>query len=72
MELVFDILYFAFFLIGFVISLKLLIASNLEKLFKQGRIAEIRLTYVILSLIIGFLFASSIVKITEVSYNILL
>ncbi len=71
MELIINILYFAFFLIGTLICLKLLLASNLEKVFKQGKVFEIRIAYLILAFIGGFLFASSIVKLIEVLYSLI-
>ncbi len=70
MEAVLNILYFIFFLVGTILCLKILMSSNLEKVFKQGKIFEIRLAHLILSFIFGFLLASSIIKIIEVMYNL--
>lgn len=57
---------------GTLLFLKLLMSSNLEKFFKQGKIFEIRITYLMLSFILSFLFASSIVKLMETVYQIVL
>lgn len=72
MEQIFNILYFAFFLIGTVLFLKLLMSTNLEKIFKQGKIFEIRLTYLLLSFVLSFLFATSVVKLMETVYQIVI
>ena len=72
MDLTLNILYFAFFLISALIFLKLLMSSNIEKFFKQGKIFEIRLMTLFLSFILAFLFSSSIVKLIETVYNIII
>ena len=53
------------------VSMKLLMSSHFEKLFKQGKINEIRVGYFVAAIIISFLSAKSVVTITEVIYNIL-
>ena len=63
---------FAFFLISSFIFLKLLMVSNLEKFFKQGKIFEIRIMMIFLSFILAFLFSSSITKLIETLYNIIM
>lgn len=72
MDLTLNILYFVFFLISALIFLKLLMSSNIEKFFKQGKIFEIRLMTLFLSFILAFLFSSSIVKLIETVYNIII
>lgn len=72
MDSIFNILYFVFFLISALLFLKLLMATNLEKIFKQGKIFEIRMAYLFLSFILGFLFASSLIKLMETIYNIVI
>lgn len=72
MEQVFNILYFAFFLISTILFLKLLMSTNMEKIFKQGKVFEIRLTYLLISFILSFLFATSVVKLMETIYQIII
>ena len=72
MDLTLNILYFVFFLVSALIFLKLLMSSNIEKFFKQGKIFEIRLMTLFLSFILAFLFSSSIVKLIETVYNIII
>ena len=45
--------------------------THFEKLFKQGKINEIRVGYFVAAIIISFLSAKAVVTITEVIYNIL-
>jgi uncharacterized membrane protein YwzB len=71
MDLYLDILYLIVFFTMVVVSMKLLMSSNFEKLFKQGKINEIRVGYFVAAIIISFLSAKSVVTITEVIYNIL-
>ena len=57
---------FIIFMIGFIpITFKILLAIDINQLFKQGRIFEIRMAYIGLSLIFSYLLASSIVAIVE-------
>lgn len=72
MDKIFNFLYFGFFVIGFILFLKILLSSNFEKLFKQGKIAEIRMAYFVTSLILSFLFASSLTKFLETIYNLVI
>ena len=72
MDLTLNILYFAFFLISSLIFLKILMVSNIDKFFKQGKVFEIRLMTLFLSFILAFLFSSSIVKLIETMYNIII
>ena len=72
MDKIFNFLYFGFFLIGFILILKLLLSSNLEKLFKQGKVLEIRISYIVVTFILSFLFASSLTKFLETIYNLVI
>jgi uncharacterized membrane protein YwzB len=72
MDKVFNFLYFGFFLISFILILKILLSSNFEKLFKQGKILEIRFAYAIVTFILSFLFSSSLTKLLETIYNLVI
>jgi uncharacterized membrane protein YwzB len=72
MDKIFNFLYFAFFLIGFILILKILLSSNFEKLFKQGKILEIRMSYMVVTFILSFLFASSLTKLLETIYSLVI
>ena len=71
MDLYLDIIYLIVFFTMVVVSMKLLMSSHFEKLFKQGKINEIRVGYFVAAIIISFLSAKAVVTITEVIYNIL-
>lgn len=49
------IIYVALFLLFFAIIFKILISSRLEECFKKGKVTEIRLAYIIISLICSYL-----------------
>jgi len=53
-------IYLIVFLISIPVTWFILLASNLEKCFKQGRILEIRIAYILLTLIFSHLLASCI------------
>ncbi len=65
-----NILYVIIFFLMMVVSFLLLLASNFEKLFKQGKITEIRIAYVIASIIISFLVTSAFITLVERIHNI--
>lgn len=71
MSIYFDILYVIVFLTMIVISTKVLLASHLDKCFKQGKIIEIRFAYVIVSVIISYIVTKAVVEITEATFHIL-
>lgn len=52
---VFNLIYTCVFLIMFTLSYFVLIATNLDKLFKQGFIWQIRLAYVLFAIILAYL-----------------
>ena len=51
------ILFITLFLLGIPLFFKLLLDSNIEKFFKQGRISSIRLFMILVSIILSFLLA---------------
>ena len=53
------------FLVSFLLTFKFIKDSNFEKLFKKGRISEIRASYVLVSFILGSVFSFFIVKLVE-------
>lgn len=71
METYLDIMYLVIFLIMILISTKVLLASNYEKLFKQGKIIEIRVAFFIGVIVISFIVTSAIIKFSEVFYNLI-
>lgn len=71
MDTYLDIMYLVIFLIMILISTKVLLASNYEKLFKQGKITEIRVAFFIGIIVISFLVTSAIIKFSEVFYNLI-
>jgi len=66
-----NILYVIFFFMMLIVSFLILLASNFEKLFKQGRVTEIRIAYVIASIIISYLTTSALVALIENIHNFL-
>lgn len=71
MEHYLDIIYLIIFLGMIIISVKVLMATNYEKLFKQGKITEIRVFFFICVIVISFLVTSAFVKFSEVIYNLI-
>lgn len=64
--------YIIIFLTSFIIVFKMISESNFSKLFKQGQITYIRFSYVIISFIVSYLFASSIIRFIEAAYDIVI
>lgn len=56
------LIYSLTFILFFVISFYVLRASRLEEAFKQGRVAEIRVAYVLISLISAFIMCELVDK----------
>ncbi len=50
-----NIIYLVVFLTMIIISTKIILASNYEKLFKQGKIVEIRVAFFIMVITISFI-----------------
>ncbi|MGM9899631.1 MAG: DUF1146 family protein [Bacilli bacterium] len=65
-----DILYVIFFFACLVFSFIVLLASNFEKNFKQGKIVEIRIAYAFASVIISYLFTKAFIELLERIFNI--
>ena len=66
-----NIIYLVVFLTMIIISTKIILASNYEKLFKQGKIVEIRVAFFIMVIMISFLTTMALVKTSEVIYNLI-
>ena len=71
MDKALPIIYFGSFLIFFVIFLKILMETNLHKIFKQGKILEIRLFYLLLSVVLSTIVSLGLNKLIEVIYEII-
>jgi uncharacterized membrane protein YwzB len=67
----FSTIYLITFLGMTVVILKIFLESNMHQLFKQGRISQIRLFYLILSVILSYLFSSALIKFMEEVYNLI-
>lgn len=66
-----NIIYLVVFLTMIVVTTKILLASNYEKMFKQGKIVEIRVAFFIIIIVISFITTMAIVKTSEVIVNLL-
>ena len=66
-----NIIYLVVFLTMIIISTKIILASNYEKLFKQGKIVEIRVAFFIIVITISFITTMALVKTSEVIYNLI-
>ncbi|MCI6716836.1 MAG: hypothetical protein SOZ32_00965 [Bacilli bacterium] len=66
-----NIIYLVVFLTMIIISTKIILASNYEKLFKQGKIVEIRVAFFIMVITISFITTMALVKTSEVIYNLI-
>ncbi len=67
-----NIIYTSVFLVFFLISYLLIIASRFEQLFKQGKILEIRIAQVLFALIVAYLLTKAVmglVNATQFSLN---
>lgn len=71
MELVANIIFFVTFLGMCIIISKILLDSNFEKLFKQGRTSSIRVAYFIVIFLFSVLIAWGFRELIFVIYNIL-
>ncbi|MBQ8292598.1 MAG: DUF1146 domain-containing protein [Bacilli bacterium] len=72
MDQIFSILFFGIFLISMFVFMKILLATNLEKIFKQGKIFEIRITYLFLTVILSYLFSNALIELMKAMYNIII
>ena len=66
-----NIIYLVVFLTMIIISTKIILASNYEKLVKQGKIVEIRVAFFIMVITISFITTMALVKTSEVIYNLI-
>ena len=66
-----NIIYLVVFLTMIIISTKIILASNYEKLFKQGKIVEIRVAFFIMVITTSFITTMALVKTSEVIYNLI-
>ena len=66
-----NIIYLVVFLTMIIISTKIILASNYEKLFKQGKIVEIRVAFFIMVITISFITTMALVKTSGVIYNLI-
>lgn len=58
---------FILYVIFFLLSVYILLSSRIEKFFKQGKILEIRLAVIIISMCISYLATNFIISFLEVS-----
>ncbi len=65
-------LYFIIFAISYGLIFYLLLKSNFEKLFKPGKINEIRVGYFVTSFLLATIFSCGVVKIVESVYTLIL
>lgn len=66
------IIYFISFLFGIIIILKILFESNLHKLFKQGRIFQIRMAYFVIAIVFSHLLADAIWRFLQAIITIII
>ena len=71
MDFIVNVITFSVFLVMCIVSSKLLLDSNFEKFFKQGRVTSIRIAYFIVIFIVAFLTAFCFKELIYVIYNIL-
>ena len=62
---VYNLVYTSVFLVIFVISYVIIIATRLESLFKQGKVWEIRVAQIFLALIIAYLVTQGIMSLVN-------
>lgn len=70
MDKLFNGMFIILFLGFFVVVFKILLDSNLDRFFKQGKVGSIRVAYFILSLAISFLVAFGLKELSVAFYNI--
>lgn len=70
MEKVKSIIFFSCLLAIFVLCVKIFLESNIHKIFRQGKIFEIRCFYLLLSFAISTLCSVGIVKLIEAAFTI--
>ena len=70
-DLYLNIMFFLIFIIMAIITTKVLLALNFEKMFKQGRVTEIRVAFVIVTIVVSYLASKCFVDLAESLINIL-
>lgn len=60
-----NIIYTSVFLVFFLISYLIIIASRFEQLFKQGKIIEIRVAQILFALVIAYLITKAIMSLVN-------
>lgn len=65
------VIYFISFLVFVVIFLKILMETNLYKIFKQGKVFEIRLFYLLISMVLSTIMSLGITKLSESIFEII-
>lgn len=60
-----NIIYTSVFLVFFLISYLIIIASRFEQLFKQGKIIEIRVAQILFALVIAYLLTKAIMSLVN-------
>ena len=63
-------MFFLIFILMVIITTKILLALNFEKMFKQGHVTEIRVAFVIVTIVISYLCSKCIVDLSECIINI--
>lgn len=64
-------IFFITFIMTFLVIFKMLLGMNIDKIFKQGRIIEIRIFYFITCFILSYLTASALTSLIDVMLKIL-
>lgn len=72
MEKALAYLFFATLIISFGMFFYILMNTNVEKIFKKGKISEIRLAYFLISFVFATIFSSGLTKFIEAIYTIIL
>lgn len=69
-DLYLNIMFFLIFILMMIITTKVLLALNFEKMFKQGKVTEIRVAFIITTIVISYLVSKCVVELSESIINI--
>lgn len=72
MEKIFAYLFFITLVISFGMIFYLLLNTNFEKIFKKGKITEIRISFFLVSFIIATIISIGVTSLVEAIYTILI
>lgn len=72
MEKIFAYLFFIMLVISFGMVFYLLLNTNFEKIFKKGKITEIRISFFLVSFIIATIISIGVTSLVEAIYTILI